>query len=96
MATMIPDDIQVFTTPGEGAFYTLLQSCAKLDYSYTVWYLPDILESEPDILLYAPDAGLVIFEVKDWALDQIIAADPQFFMLHMEEKDERRKNPLQI
>jgi len=95
VATMIPDDIQTFTTPGEGVFYRFLQSCAKPDDRYTAWYLPDILGREPDFLLYAPDAGLVILEVKDWALDQIIAADPQFFTLYMEGKEERRKNPLQ-
>lgn len=95
MATMIPNDIQEFTTPGEGVFYRFLQSCAKPDDRYTAWYLPDILGREPDFLLYAPDAGLIIFEVKDWALDQIINADPQFFTLDMGGKEERRKNPLQ-
>lgn len=92
---MIPDEIQVFTTDGERSFFRFLQSYAKPDDRYTAWYLPDILGREPDFLLYAPDTGLVIFEVKDWALDQIIAADPQFFTLYMEGKEERRKNPLQ-
>lgn len=95
MATMIPNEVNAFTTDGERTFFRFLQSCAKPDDRYTAWYLPDILGREPDFLLYAPDAGLVILEVKDWALDQIIAADPQFFTLYMEGKEERRKNPLQ-
>ncbi|MBU4347864.1 MAG: NERD domain-containing protein [Proteobacteria bacterium] len=95
MATMIPNEVNAFTTDGERTFYRFLQSCAKPDDRYTAWYLPDILGREPDFLLYAPDAGLVILEVKDWALDQIIAADPQFFTLYMAGKEERRKNPLQ-
>lgn len=95
MATMIPADIQTFTTDGEGVFYRFLQACAKPDDRYTAWYLPDILGREPDFILYAQDAGLIILEVKDWALDQIINADPQHFTLYIEGKEERRKNPLQ-
>lgn len=95
MATMIPADIQIFTTEGEGAVYRFLQACAKPDDRYTAWYLPDIQGREPDFILYAQDAGLIIFEVKDWALDQIISADPQNFTLFIEGKEERRKNPLQ-
>ena len=95
MATMIPDDIQVFTTPGEGKFYRFLKVCAKPDDRYIAWYQPDIAGREPDFILFAHDAGLIIFEVKDWALDQIVAADPQFFTLRLEGKEERRKNPVQ-
>jgi len=95
MATMIPDDIQDFTTAGEGVFYRFLHSCAKPDEKYIAWYQPDIAGREPDFILYVQDAGLIIFEVKDWALDQIVAADPQFFTLYIEGKEVPRKNPLQ-
>jgi superfamily I DNA and RNA helicase len=95
MATTIPADIQAFTTDGEGIFYRFLKVCAKPDDHYIAWYLPDIAGRVPDFILYAQDAGLVIFEVKDWALDQIVAADPQFFTLYIEGKEERRKNPVQ-
>jgi len=92
---MIPHDIQTFTTSGERSFYRFLEVCAKPDDKYIVWYQPDIAGREPDFILYAQDAGLIIFEVKDWALDQIVAADPQFFTLRIEGKEERRKNPIQ-
>jgi len=95
MATMIPSGILTFTTPGERAFYRFLQTCAKPDDRYIAWYQPDIAGHEPDFILYAQDVGLVIFEVKDWSLDQIIDADPQFFTLYIEGKEERRKNPVQ-
>lgn len=94
MATLIPSDIQSFTTPGERSFYRFLQSYAKPDDKYIAWYQPDIQGSEPDFILYVQDAGLIIFEVKDWALDQIMAADPQFFTLCIGGKEERRRNPL--
>ena len=93
MATMLPDDTQDFTTPGEGIFYRFLQRCAKPDEKYLAWYQPDIAGREPDFILYSQDAGLVIFEVKDWGLDQIISADPQFFTLYIEGKEVPLKNP---
>lgn len=95
MATMIPPNIQTFTTDGEGVFYRFLNTCAKPDDRYIAWYQPDIQGREPDFILYSQEAGLIIFEVKDWALDQIVAVDPQSFTLYIEGKDERRKNPLQ-
>ncbi|MEK6654687.1 MAG: hypothetical protein AABY92_06025 [Thermodesulfobacteriota bacterium] len=53
MATMIPDDIQDFTTPGEGAFYRFLQAVAQPDDRHLSWYLPDIQGREPDFILYS-------------------------------------------
>jgi len=94
MATMVPSDIEAFTTPGEAVFYRFLQSCAQPDEAYTAWYQPDIKGQEPDFILYAKDAGLVIFEVKDWSLDQILSADPQQFKLLIGGREEIRKNPL--
>lgn len=64
MATVIPDDIPVFTTPGEGAFYRFLQTVARPDDRHLSWYLPDVKGREPDFILYSEDIGLIIFEVK--------------------------------
>ncbi len=94
MATMIPSDIEVFTTLGEKSFYRFLQVVAKPDQRYLCWYLPDISGREPDFILYSEDVGLIIFEVKDWSLDQIISADSQNFTLFMADKEEKRQNPL--
>jgi len=94
MATMVPSEIEAFTTPGEGDFYRFLQSCARPDDAYMAWYQPDIKGQEPDFILYAKDAGLVIFEVKDWSLDQILSADPDQFKLLIGGREEVRKNPL--
>mgnify|MGYP001766150262 CR=1 FL=1 len=94
MATMIPSDIEEFTTEGEKAFFRFLQAVAKPDEKYLCWYLPDINGREPDFLLYSEDVGLIIFEVKDWRMDQIISADSQFFTLSIAGKAEKRQNPL--
>jgi hypothetical protein len=57
------------------------------------WYQPDIMGREPDFILCGHDFGLVIFEVKDWILEQIVAADPQVFTLLINGREEQRKNP---
>jgi hypothetical protein len=46
-------------------------------------------------LLYCEDVGLVIFEVKDWALRQIEEANPYQFLIQIKGKIESRKNPSQ-
>ena len=76
MATMIPNDVEEFQAEGERVFFRLLQSVAKPDYRYVAWYLRDVNGKEPDFLLYGDDIGLVVFEVKDWALNQIREANP--------------------
>ena len=95
MATMIPDDIQEFKSEGEGIFYKFLRSVAKPDSKFISWYTPDINGKEPDFILFSDDTGLIIFEVKDWALDQIVEANPQYFVLAIGNKTESRKNPQQ-
>jgi hypothetical protein len=39
--------------------------------------------------------GLLIFEVKDWALDQIVEANSHSFTLRVGDRHEFRKNSLQ-
>ncbi len=94
MAVMIPDDVQDFCTEGERHFYGFLKTAAKPDSKYLVWYLPDINGREPDFILFCKDTGLVIFEVKDWILDQILEANPQQFTLTINGRNEERESPL--
>jgi hypothetical protein len=94
MAELIPDDIGAFKTEGEGRFYHFLKNVAKPDIRFFGWYLPDIQGREPDFILFSADAGLIVFEVKDWDVQQIIEADPNWFVLDMGGRLEKRKNPL--
>jgi hypothetical protein len=94
MALLIPDKVEQFTTEGERQFYRFLEGAAKPDARFIAWYTPDIKGKEPDFLLYGPDIGLVVFEVKDWSLDQIRKADPHTFTLDIDGRTESRKNPL--
>ena len=42
MATMIPENVEIFTTEGEKQFYRFLESVAKPDSQYIAWYTPDV------------------------------------------------------
>ncbi len=42
MATMIPENVEQFTTEGEKQFYRFLESVAKPDSQYIAWYTPDL------------------------------------------------------
>jgi hypothetical protein len=95
MATMMPSDIGEFETEGEKVFYKFLEGVAKPDAHYLCWYLPEVNGKEPDFLLYSDEVGLVIFEVKDWILDQIEEANPHHFLIQIKGKTESRKNPFQ-
>ncbi|MCH5144504.1 NERD domain-containing protein/DEAD/DEAH box helicase [Desulfovibrio sp. UIB00] len=93
MATMFPSDVDAFTTVGEGKTYQFFQKVARPDSAFLAWYSPDVEDKEPDFILFSPECGLIVFEVKDWALDQIIKADPKAVTLQLGATQERRKNP---
>ena len=95
MALMIPENVETFTTEGERQFYKFLEAVAKPDSRHITWYTPNIEGKEPDFILFSQNVGLIIFEVKDWMLDQIREANPQYFRLQVGNKIESRKNPFQ-
>lgn len=92
---MIPENVKTFTTEGERQFYKFLEVVAKPDSRHITWYTPNIEGKEPDFILFSQNVGLIIFEVKDWILDQIQEANPQYFRLQIGYEIESRKNPFQ-
>jgi hypothetical protein len=76
MPILFPDNIEEFATEGERNFHGFLSRVAKPDGRFAVWYEPRVRdesgESLPDFLLFNPEVGLIVFEVKDWMLDQIM------------------------
>ncbi|MEM5789803.1 MAG: NERD domain-containing protein, partial [Syntrophobacteraceae bacterium] len=94
MALMIPDYTTEFTTNGERRFYEFLARFAKPDEKFTSWYLPDLQGREPDFILYSDGIGLIVFEIKDWSLDQIEEADRHTFVLLAGGRRKRLKSPL--
>lgn len=94
MATMFPAEVESFTTHGEKKVYEFLRRAARPDGAFLVWYSPDIEDREPDFILYSPDSGLIVLEVKDWTPAQVLEADPKSALLRIGGREERRKQPL--
>lgn len=94
MAIMIPENISNFKTPGEEQFYKFLMHVARPDAQFIAWYSPDIVRHELDFLLFSWNLGLIIFEVKDWSIDQIYDANKFDVTLNIGGKKENRKNPI--
>ena len=95
MATMIPENVEEFKTDGERQFYKFLEAVARPDDQHITWYTPDIEGKEPDFIFFSRNVGLIVFEVKDWMLDQIREANPQYFRLQVGHEIESRKSPFQ-
>ena len=94
MALMCPPNLDEFTTDGEGKLYQFLEKVAKPDAQFFCWYCPDINGREPDFVLFSRQTGLFIFEIKDWAINQIQAVNQQYFNLSLGSRTEKKKNPL--
>ncbi len=90
---MIPESISAFKTPGEELFYRFLAQTARPDTQFIAWYAPDIVGHELDFLLFNWNLGLIVLEVKDWALNQIENASKLEVTLNIGGKIEKRKNP---
>ena len=96
MATIIPLNNTEFTTAGERRFYQFLRDALKPDSQCLAWYSPFVDGLEPDFVVYTPEVGLVVFEVKDWLLEQIQEADQRSFALLLPDgRFEKRTHPLQ-
>lgn len=93
---MIPPQIDESKPDGEKKSYRFLESVAKPDQKFTIWVLPHVEGREPDFILLCDEIGLIIFEVKDWVLQQIMEASSDEFKLMMGHKEEPRKNPLRL
>jgi hypothetical protein len=91
---IFPADAQLFNTQGEATVYAFLRDVPKPDERYFMWYAPDLKGLEPDFLLFSKDIGLIVLEVKDWALDQIIEADRENVTIRYGDKEARTRNPM--
>ena len=60
-------------TRGEQLVYTWL--CDALPDDFDVWHEPRIGGSKPDVVVFGPDLGLLVLEIKDWSADAIVGVD---------------------
>jgi hypothetical protein len=61
------------TTRGEQLVYGWL--CDALPDDFDVWHEPRVAGSKPDLVVFGPDLGLLVLEVKDWSADAIVGVD---------------------
>lgn len=93
MATMFPSEVTSFTTPGEGEVYRFLKNFALPDEDFLAWYSLDIDKKEPDFILFSPECGLIVIEVKGWVVDQIVYADPKTVVLRQNGQEKSYTHP---
>ena len=96
MATLIPDNAynDERITRGEK---TLLRALADdiTDDEVLVFYQPKLPSGRrPDIIIYYPELGLILYEVKDWVIEQILEANPNEWLIDFNGKYEKKTAPL--
>ena len=81
MALMIPESISNLdgVMAGEIRLFDILR--AVLPDNYYVWYDAMIKEKRPDFIVFGPDLGIIILEVKDWEIGSLIEANTEYFTL---------------
>jgi len=95
MAQMHPRDIEALpeATDGEKKVFRFLKEIARPDDAFICWYEPQIKGNRPDFVLFSMDHGLLVLEVKDWAVEQIRHADAHSFTISSGGKEMPRTNP---
>lgn len=71
MASLVPtlDQINQFPTPLTAGERALMEALLNiLDEEWTIYVQPNLNGLQPDIIIFSEEAGLGIFEVKDWNL----------------------------
>ncbi|MCG6138481.1 MAG: AAA family ATPase [Nostoc sp. LLA-1] len=80
MAILVPDIEEINNLPQkptQGEICLMEALVTALDDQWTVYFQPHLNGLRPDIVIFCEDAGIGIFEVKDWDLDahRIIHSD---------------------
>lgn len=91
MATVLPSPLPDKATTGEKIVIDLM---GNLPGDCIVYYEPSIQNKCPDIIVIIPDMGVIVIEVKDWAVNQIIEADNNEVKLRVNATIQTRANPI--
>lgn len=96
MAMMFPESISASSTAtkGEKRLFHLLQEALQPDEDFFVWYDLTVGGKHPDFIVYGQHLGLLIIEVKDWALKQIKEINPDKFTVDMSGNIQKCDSPL--
>ncbi|MTJ45626.1 NERD domain-containing protein [Dolichospermum flos-aquae UHCC 0037] len=86
---------QLRPKPTEGELHLLKFLSENLDNNYEIYFQPFLNGDRPDIILMRPDAGVMIFEVKDWNLGSYDINDKKhWFVTQDHKKWSRIKSPI--
>ncbi len=94
MARLIPDSALTADemTLGEKKLVRGLRD--HLDDECIVWYQPKLpRERRPDVIVYMPGTGLILYEVKDWSINNIVNANPDVWEVKHGERREQHTSP---
>jgi len=95
MAIIIPENAlgSRMATPGEKRLLTKFKEALPDD--CLVWYEPQLKGARrPDLIVFSPVLGLIIYEVKDWRLEAIQKANPDSWELVFDGIAKQQKSPL--
>jgi hypothetical protein len=80
MARIYPSNPD-FKTKGEQLICTVLQGC--LDGTWSIFYEPTIGDAHPDFVLFHPERGVMVLEVKDYTPPTIVGIAPDMWEIRV-------------
>lgn len=98
MAELIPPSIQQLksASSGERKVYQLLEHTFKSE-NAIIWHEPKALNRYTDFIIWLPEHGLLVIEVKDWSRDRFETLNPDTFTGRFYNKNDYKvvlvKNP---
>lgn len=98
MAELIPPSIQQLksVSSGERKVYQLLEHTFKSE-NAIIWHEPKALNRYTDFIIWLPEHGLLVIEVKDWSKDRFKTLNPDTFTGRFYNKNDYKvvlvKNP---
>lgn len=98
MAELIPPSIQQLksVSSGERKVYQLLEHTFKSE-NAIIWHEPKALNRYTDFIIWLPEHGLLVIEVKDWSRDRFETLNPDTFTGRFYNKNDYKvvlvKNP---
>jgi len=96
MATLIPDNAfnREDITYGEKKLLRTLANEIPDD-EVLIFYQPQLSSGRrPDVIIYYPELGLILYEVKDWEINQIKNANPNEWEIEFNGKTQMKTAPL--
>ncbi|AXQ23255.1 hypothetical protein BEN71_14730 [Acinetobacter wuhouensis] len=96
MAELIPPSIQQLksASSGERKVYQLLETIFQHD-NAIIWHEPKALNRYTDFIVWLPEHGLLVIEVKDWSKERFETLNPEMFTGRFYNKNNAKAVPVQ-